>query len=339
VGRQADKAVLGQLQTLFSVGVAGNLTDGQLLERFTTHRGEVGELAFAVLVERHGPMVLRTCRSIARNEHDAFQATFLVLVRKRRTVWVRDSLGPWLHRVACRAALRARADAARGRALEHQAARNMGTTGPDPDQTDLAATLQEGIDRLPERYRAPVVFCDLEGRTYDEVARLLGCPVGTVKSRLARAREHLRSRLVRRGLAPAGLRDVEAVAKSTPPVVPLALVGSTSQAALQVMAGGLGKKTAISLSVLKLTKGVLTMTTAAHLKPFVLSALLACEMAFGASIGVLRAKGVNQTGVAIANGQKTTIWADNPAFPAVELLDTHRDGLSLMNPKSLLWNA
>lgn len=90
--------------------MATGLTDRQLLERFATHHDQVGELAFEVLVERHGPMVLRACRSIARDEHDAmdaFQATFLVLVRKRGSLWVQDSLGPWLHRVACRAAGRA----------------------------------------------------------------------------------------------------------------------------------------------------------------------------------------------------------------------------------------
>src|SRR5690242_16114294 len=95
----------GHLRTLFSVGVTAGLTDGQLLERFATRRGEAAELAFAALVERHGPMVLRACRGILRDDHeahDAFQATFLILARKSRTLWVRDSLGPWLHRVACR---------------------------------------------------------------------------------------------------------------------------------------------------------------------------------------------------------------------------------------------
>src|SRR5271166_2848084 len=106
------------LSTLFDVGVCSGLTDSQLLERFATHRGEAAELAFAALIDRHGPMVFRVCRSILRDDHeamDAFQATFLILVRKRGSLWVRSSLGPWLHRVACRAAGRARADAARRR--------------------------------------------------------------------------------------------------------------------------------------------------------------------------------------------------------------------------------
>src|SRR5947199_6850291 len=95
-----DRAVLGHLRTLFDVGAVRELTDGQLLERFATGRGEAAELAFAALVERHGPMVLRVCRGVLADPHDcqdAFQATFLVLVKKSRALWVRDSLGPWLH--------------------------------------------------------------------------------------------------------------------------------------------------------------------------------------------------------------------------------------------------
>src|SRR5262249_21369492 len=101
---------------LFDAGTAAGWTDGQLLERFATHGGDSAELAFAALVERHGPMVWRVCRAILDDEHeaeDAFQATFLVLVRKTGSLWVRDSLGPWLHRVARRAAVRARVTADR----------------------------------------------------------------------------------------------------------------------------------------------------------------------------------------------------------------------------------
>src|SRR5262249_12132327 len=113
------------LETLFGVGVTAGLTDAQLLERFATQRGDPAERAFAALVERHGPMVFRACRGILNDEHaahDAFQATFLILLRKGDTLWVRDSLGPWLHRVACRAAGRVRLDAARRRRHERRAA-------------------------------------------------------------------------------------------------------------------------------------------------------------------------------------------------------------------------
>src|SRR4051812_25029591 len=108
------------LRTLFHAGTVGSLTDGQLLERFLCHRGEGGETAFAALVERHGPMVLNACRGILGDDHeamDAFQATFLVLARKAGSLWVRDSLGPWLHRVASRVATRAKARGGRRRAI------------------------------------------------------------------------------------------------------------------------------------------------------------------------------------------------------------------------------
>ena len=133
---------------------------------------------------------------------DAFQATFLVLARKGGSLWVRDSLGPWLHRVACRAATRARAGAARRRALELRLAERQGGRTHDGDRDDLAAVLHEELDRLPDRYRVPIVLCDLEGRTCEEAARHLGCPIGTIGSRLVRGRERLRDRLRRRGLAP-----------------------------------------------------------------------------------------------------------------------------------------
>jgi DNA-directed RNA polymerase specialized sigma24 family protein len=111
----------GQVRTLFEAGTVTGLTDGQLLERFATRRDLGSELAFTALVERHGPMVLRACRGILRDDHeamDAFQATFLVLARKGGSLWVRDSIGPWLHRVACRAAGRAKRASARRLATE-----------------------------------------------------------------------------------------------------------------------------------------------------------------------------------------------------------------------------
>src|SRR6476661_1291295 len=104
------------VRMLFNLGTIGSLTDRQLLERFTAQDAEAFELAFGALVERHGPMVLRVCRSVLRDPHDAhdaFQATFLVLLRRAGSLWVRDSLGPWLHQVALRTALRARSAAAR----------------------------------------------------------------------------------------------------------------------------------------------------------------------------------------------------------------------------------
>ena len=206
MARDRSGGPLRLLSSLFNVGVVSGLTDRQLLEQFATHRDEAGELAFTALVDRHGPMVLRACRGILQDEHDAmdaFQATFLILVRKSSSLWVRDSLAPWLHRVACRAARRAKAEAIRHETLTRHLSERAVTRHRGGDGGDLTAALHEEIDRLPERYRLPLVLCDLEGHTYEEASRHLDWSAGTVKSRLAEARRRLRLRLIRGGLTPA----------------------------------------------------------------------------------------------------------------------------------------
>ena len=185
IGRR-DNAPL-PLKTLFGVGINGGLTDAQLLERFTSNRDETAELAFRALVERHGPMVLRVCRSVLRDAHeadDAFQATFLVLVRRARSLWVRDSLGPWLHQVAYRTALCARSAAARSRQRELRQSEVVASSAGDGARDDLGAMLHEELGRLPAQYREAVVLCLMEGLTPEQAARHLNCPPGTVHSRL-----------------------------------------------------------------------------------------------------------------------------------------------------------
>jgi RNA polymerase sigma factor (sigma-70 family) len=175
-------AIQRQLRTVFNLGAIGELTDGQLLERFAIQGGEAAELAFAALVERHGPMVIRVCRHALGNPNDAddaFQATFLILVKKARSLWVRDSLGPWLHRVAHRVATRARLSAVRMREHEQRAAAAWLTLVCERrNWHELLSLLHDEIDRLPERYRVPVVLCDLQGLTHEKAARHLGWPVG-----------------------------------------------------------------------------------------------------------------------------------------------------------------
>ena len=202
--RTSKGTAISPIRTLFHLGAVGSMTDGQLLDRFANGRGASAELAFAALVERHGSMVLGVCRAVLRDEHDAqdaFQATFLVLVRKARSLWVRDSMAPWLHAVALRAARSARS--ARRRRSSHEWQRALlAADRPDAEvDPDRERLLHREIDRLPERYRLPVVLCDLEGQTHEQASRYLGCPVGTVKSRLARGRARLRERLTRLGLA------------------------------------------------------------------------------------------------------------------------------------------
>jgi len=226
------------LRTLFEVGAAGILPDGQLLERFATDRGGRSELAFAALVERHGPMVLRVARGVLRDEHashDAFQATFLILARKGRSLWVRDSLGPWLHAVAWRVAMRSRSAEIRRRRHERAASAPEAFQARDRDRDDLARAIHEEIARLPEPFRAAVVTCHLEGLTQHDAARSLGWPVGTLQSRLDRGRRRLRERLGRRGLAP----SLGNLAVGLPLArLPVALVAVTARAASTLTGGG-----------------------------------------------------------------------------------------------------
>ncbi len=260
------------LRTLLDGGEVGGLTDGELLGRFVDRRDPSGEAAFTALLRRHGPMVWGVCRRALADPHaaaDAFQATFLVLVRKAATIRVDDSLGRWLYGVSRKVALRARADGARRSAREAPGAgataamaMAMAAPEPAPDRSELLAILDEEIGRLPGRYRAAVVLCDLGQMSHEEAARQLGCAVGTVGSRLNRGRQRLRDRLTRRGLAPpAGLAMMAglpmaagSVSGSASAAVPPALAEATALAALRVVAGG---GASIAANVLSLSKGTL----------------------------------------------------------------------------------
>jgi RNA polymerase sigma factor (sigma-70 family) len=180
------------------VGAAAtDRSDADLLGRFAEERDES---AFEALLRRHGPLVWSVCRRVLADEHaaeDSFQATFLVLVRKARSVSKKASIRSWLHGVALRVALRARQQEQLRRCREQETPiRRSG----DASWQDMRPILDEEIQRLPEKYRLPVILCYLEGQTNDEAARLLNCPRGTIATRLARARERLRSRLLHRGL-------------------------------------------------------------------------------------------------------------------------------------------
>ena len=184
-------ATLRSIGALFNAGTIGGLTDGQLLERFNARDGDGDDLAFAGLVERHGPMVLRVCRAVLRDAHeaeDAFQATFLILAIKARSIRGRDSMSSWLYSVAYNVAASARSSAARRRAHELKAGQARPVAFTEAPGDDLGPVLHEELDRLPERYRAVLVLCFLEGLTQHQAAERLGWPVGTVQSRLARSR-------------------------------------------------------------------------------------------------------------------------------------------------------
>jgi RNA polymerase sigma factor (sigma-70 family) len=221
MGNTDRSSVTRYLHRLFGLPRGHDSSDAQLLERFVA---EQDEAAFERLVWRHGPTVLGVCRRVLRHEQDAedaFQATFLVLVRKAGSIGKRQAVGSWLYRVALRVALRARAGkraAPRAEVVDVPV-----EPAPGPDRDDLRPVLDEEVNRLPEKYRAPFVLCYLEGRTNEEAARQLGCPRGTVQSRLAWARQRLRDRLGRRGLA---------LSEVTPAIVSPQLVRSTLSSAL-----------------------------------------------------------------------------------------------------------
>jgi RNA polymerase sigma factor (sigma-70 family) len=237
---------------------ADDLTDEVLLQRYTSGREEA---AFAALVRRYGPLVLGVCRRVLLHEQDAedaFQAVFCVLARRAGAVRNRTAVGTWLHAIAYRIARKARA--ARGR-------RPMSATNlpdiPAPQGSpewvwrELRPVLDEEVNRLPEKYRRAFILCYLEGRTNEQAAAQLGCPLGTVLSRLARARERLRGRLTRRGLALsagalAAALGSQAAGAGVPPVLTRAAVQAAAAFTGDSAAAG-----ALSSSVSALAKGFL----------------------------------------------------------------------------------
>jgi RNA polymerase sigma factor (sigma-70 family) len=228
--------VLRQIRMLWDEGRIGVLADEQLLEQFATRRGEAAEAAFEALVLRHGPTVLAVCRRVLRDPHqaeDAFQATFLILARKARSIQKREVLGGWLCKVAHRVAARSRASSIRRRVVE---ARSPMPTAAQPSELvehdDVRIAILDEVHLLPEKYRLPVQLCYFEGRTHDEAARQLAWPVGTVRTRLAWARDRLRDRLTRRGLAlSGGLIGTSLACANASAGVPAALVKATVEAA------------------------------------------------------------------------------------------------------------
>jgi RNA polymerase sigma factor (sigma-70 family) len=294
-------SLLRHLQRLAGAAESGVLADGQLLERFVRSRDEA---AFEVLVWRHGPMIWGLCRRLLRQDsdaEDAFQATFLTLLRKAASISKRASVASWLYKVAYRVALAARARAAK-RASQEQAVvtESMAAVEQDPVWRDLRPVLDEEVNRLPEKYRVPFLLCYLEGKTLDEAAEQLGCPRGTVGTRLARARERLRGRLTRRGVTLSVgalslvLTERLALAALPSPLVVLTLRGASATAS--------GKATpVVSASILALVEGVVRTMFVSKLKTVV---------------GVFVLCGVVGTGAGVLALQPPPPQPDDPKVPA-----------------------
>jgi RNA polymerase sigma factor (sigma-70 family) len=273
----------------------GGMTDGQLLECFITRRDEA---AFAALVRRHGPMVLGVCRRVLGNHHyaeDAFQVTFLVLARKATSVGQRELLGNWLYGAAYRAALEAKA--ARRRVKERQVSAMPEPQAPAQPEVSLALrpVLDQELSRLPDKYRVPVVLCDLEGRTRRDVARQLNIPAGTLSGRLTTARRLLAKRLARHGLAvPGGALAATLSQNAASACVPSPLVGATVKAAVLLAAGQAAPAGLVSAKVAALTEGVLKTMLLTKLK-IATAVLLVGVLAGGAAMLALPPLATGQT--------------------------------------------
>jgi RNA polymerase sigma factor (sigma-70 family) len=242
--------LLRHVRRVAVLGASSDRTDDFLLRSFVAHRDEA---AFEALVRRHGPMVLAVCRRILKDLHDAddaFQATFLVLVRRADGIEKKQSLGSWLHGVALRTALKARAGLANRRKHERRVAPvAVVEEGSEVAWRELREVLDEEIQRLPEPYRTLVVLCYLEGQSYAEAAGRLGCCRGTVSSRLTKARTLLRQRLLGRGLTlSVSMLGTMLAERAAAAGVPLPLVLST----IQTVTG-----LAVSAQVASLAAGVL----------------------------------------------------------------------------------
>jgi RNA polymerase sigma factor (sigma-70 family) len=279
------------------------LTDRDLLEAFVSRHEEA---AFEALLKRHGPMVLAVCRRVLGSAHDAedaFQAVFLVLVRKAASIRRREVLGSWLYGVAYRTARNAKTMNARRRIKERQAAAQF-----RPREVAPAVDLDKELSALPQKYRVAVVLCELEGRPRREVARLLGIAEGTLSSRLATARKMLAKRLSRHGSMLPGL---------VPGTVSAGLLASTLKAATLVAAGREAAGV-ISASALTLTEGMVKAMFVNKLK--LLVAILVVGGTLGLGTGWLTYSALaQQTSSSAGSNQRITEHVVKPGDSASDL--------------------
>jgi RNA polymerase sigma factor (sigma-70 family) len=313
-------AILRHLRKLSAEHGADDLSDGELVERYVANRDEA---AFTAFVRRHGPLVWCVCLDGLKHEQDAedaFQATFLVLARRAAAIRKQASVASWLHGVAYRVALRARVEAARRPAPECE--------GPTMSQMDPLAEatrreqreiLHDELNRLAEKYRAPLVLCYLEGKTQDEAARQLAWSKRTFCRRLGQARGLLQMRLQRRGLAWSAVFAVGALAQPAPSaVLPVGLVLATVRAvqafATRSAVGGASTKAAA------LAENVLRAAAAALLKAWAVLAVVWGGLVAGTGLLAYRAW-VGGNPDAGPPGRAPAEWAALPPKPAPQRAD------------------
>ncbi len=316
---------VSQLKTLFGAGTLTGLGEGELLERFLSQRDET---AFEEILARHGPMVLGICRRWLSDPHevdDAFQAVFLILVRKAAALRDRNSLSAWLYGVSLRVARRARQNIARRRVREHQDAEALAmsqATEHRPADHETLLILDEEIRRLPEKQQAAIVLCLVQGKTHEAAAAELGCPLGTIKSRVATGRATLAGRLTRCGLAPSvALATASLTDRLLAASIPQELIRQTLDAALRLALSRTIRGAVIAASVQKLVEGVLATMRYARAKSIGM-VLAVVGILVGASTAlVLAQKGR-------VGGPGPIVPAQKVAAPAVTpLLDLYGDPL------------
>jgi RNA polymerase sigma factor (sigma-70 family) len=278
-------AVLRHLHTLAAARTAAALSDGELLGRFAEAQDEA---AFAALVERHGPMVLRVCRRIlghSQDAEDACQATFLVLARRAPSIRKRGSAASWLFGVAARTARKLRARRARrecgGRVCAEVAA---GTSADDPSWREVRTVLDEELLRLPEKYRAPLLLCYVEGLTRDEAARRLGLSHNRLRGRLDYGRGLLRSRLTRRGVGLPAALLAGLLAREASAAVPALLAVATVKAAALTAAGRALPPGLAPAQVVALMEGMVPAMSLTKLKGVCAPLLLVAGLGVGAAM-------------------------------------------------------
>ena len=282
---------------------------------------------------RHGPMVLGVCRRILGNPQDAadaFQATFLVLLRRAASLRIEGSLGGWLHEVSRRIAMQARSSAAQRAAREVCVPQLEAVEAPahDPDRGELLAILDEEIARLPEKFRTAVVLCELEGLSHSAVAIQLGCPVGTIESRLSRGRQRLRIRLTQRGVASWTPAVAVLLSKGLAPMpVPRKLAGAVVRAAAGNLAG-YAPADLLPGAVLSLAAGVSKAMIATRIKVALLALALLTLGALGITVGNSLVANETPRYVALATQKQAT-----PKRPSPDLVLT---GRTIYDPDKLV---